>query len=387
MIFNTIYTSSASPISPSGDATKYPMVDIPVGSIKLYEEQKISNIGESIQAIMGSSSTYTTEEMSSTLQTARGCLDDINDAINEIAGYAPGTVINISDMAEAIQVETVSINTFITNCVISLGDAFQYSSYGGCIFRYDHKHYLIASIMGQGATLAISLSRSTRNNLMYDIRWLANGGSSRLYFINTSTSMYSQGREIWNPIDTNSFFGASRTWAGNGDEYSGGTNNQPFYDKDCYFYNLSSNNLPVILEKYGNGNSLSIKDLLSNIVIFKDMFTISIAGVVGIVVINLSSWESANSVLYITDMNNQVYYIQSSGQFYIRSGFYWGNLTEDFLHSKNPVAANWRTRNYAYSVSIADLTSAVIWNTYDILDENGNVVIPANATLESLGYL
>ena len=67
MIFNTIYTSPASPIYPSGDATKYPTSNIPVGTIKLYSEQYISDIGEALQVVTKSTDKYDVQQMSQTI--------------------------------------------------------------------------------------------------------------------------------------------------------------------------------------------------------------------------------------------------------------------------------------------------------------------------------
>lgn len=63
MIFNTMYGVS-SPTYPSGDPVKYPVEDIPVGQLKVYTEQYISDIGRAIQQVTMSEDTYTTKEMS-----------------------------------------------------------------------------------------------------------------------------------------------------------------------------------------------------------------------------------------------------------------------------------------------------------------------------------
>lgn len=64
MIFNTTYSVSGSPAYPLGDPVKYPQQDIPTGTLKLYTEQYISDIGAALQSVTMSEDTYTTQEMS-----------------------------------------------------------------------------------------------------------------------------------------------------------------------------------------------------------------------------------------------------------------------------------------------------------------------------------
>ena len=64
MIFNTTYSVSGSPAYPLGDPVKYPQQDIPIGTLKLYTEQYISDIGAALQTVTRSENTYTTQEMS-----------------------------------------------------------------------------------------------------------------------------------------------------------------------------------------------------------------------------------------------------------------------------------------------------------------------------------
>ena len=82
MIFNTINAGSKSPAYPSGDVFVYPQQDIPLGSLKLYMEQYISNIGQGVQTVLDSDSQYTTQEMSTALATVQGYIQDCSTAIN-----------------------------------------------------------------------------------------------------------------------------------------------------------------------------------------------------------------------------------------------------------------------------------------------------------------
>lgn len=82
-------SGGSTPPSPgyeNGDDVKYPLSDIPLGTIKLYTEQYISNIGAAINLVTGSNDTYTTREMSDALSNIKDDIDDIGDAINDITG-------------------------------------------------------------------------------------------------------------------------------------------------------------------------------------------------------------------------------------------------------------------------------------------------------------
>lgn len=80
--FNSIYSGHKVPTYPLGDPVKYPQPDIPLGTLKLYTEQYISNIGQGIQTVLDSDSQYTTQEMSTALATAQGYIHDCSTAIN-----------------------------------------------------------------------------------------------------------------------------------------------------------------------------------------------------------------------------------------------------------------------------------------------------------------
>lgn len=85
---------------PSGDAIEYPQEDIPVGYMRKYTEQYISDIAEGIKAINGSEDTYTTQEMVAALEGIEDDIIDINSAINAITGSSDP--IALSDIADTI---------------------------------------------------------------------------------------------------------------------------------------------------------------------------------------------------------------------------------------------------------------------------------------------
>ena len=86
----------------SGDPVEYPISNIPLGTLKLYTEQYISNIAANIQTINDSSDTYTTQEMNTALQDIRSELNTISDTINMMLHDPTGDTIPLDEMSASI---------------------------------------------------------------------------------------------------------------------------------------------------------------------------------------------------------------------------------------------------------------------------------------------
>lgn len=98
--FNSIYSGHKVPTYPLGDPVKYPQQDIPLGTLKLYTEQYISDVGQGIRSVLANNLQYTTQEMIVALATILTYVHDCSNAINEKTG---GTgEISLSNMATAI---------------------------------------------------------------------------------------------------------------------------------------------------------------------------------------------------------------------------------------------------------------------------------------------
>ena len=96
----TTGTTPVPPVILDGDDIEYPQEDIPVGYMRKYTEQYISDIAEGIKAINGSEDDYTTQEMSAALEGIEDDIIDINSAINAITGSSDP--IALSDIADTI---------------------------------------------------------------------------------------------------------------------------------------------------------------------------------------------------------------------------------------------------------------------------------------------
>ena len=96
-------TTGTTPVPPSildGDDIEYPQEDIPVGYMRKYTEQYISDIATAIKAVNGSEDTYNTQEMVAALEGIEDDIIDINSAINAITGSSDP--IALSDIADTI---------------------------------------------------------------------------------------------------------------------------------------------------------------------------------------------------------------------------------------------------------------------------------------------
>lgn len=102
MIFNTMYGVS-SPTYPSGDRVKYPVQDIPEGSLRVYTEQDVSDVGSGIERVLDNQLTYTVSEMGTALQSVGVDIDNISNAIYEAMGIPIGSRIPLEQMPDMIR--------------------------------------------------------------------------------------------------------------------------------------------------------------------------------------------------------------------------------------------------------------------------------------------
>ena len=93
-------TPPPDPPVPDGDDISYPQEDIPVGFLRKYTEQYISDIAAEIKVINGSEDEYTTQEMSAALSDIETDIEGIVTAINAITGSSDP--IALEDIAQEI---------------------------------------------------------------------------------------------------------------------------------------------------------------------------------------------------------------------------------------------------------------------------------------------
>lgn len=88
-------TPPPDPPVPGGDDIEYPQEDIPVGYMRKYTEQYISDIATAIKAVNGSEDDYTTQEMSGAISDIGDTIAALNERIVELEGEIPPEIDNV----------------------------------------------------------------------------------------------------------------------------------------------------------------------------------------------------------------------------------------------------------------------------------------------------
>lgn len=89
-------TPPPDPPVPDGDDIEYPQEDIPVGFLRKYTEQYISDIATAIKAVNGSEDDYTTQEMSGAISDIGETIAALNERIVELEGEIPPEIDNVT---------------------------------------------------------------------------------------------------------------------------------------------------------------------------------------------------------------------------------------------------------------------------------------------------
>ena len=88
-------TPPPDPPVPDGDDISYPQEDIPVGFLRKYTEQYISDIATAIKTVNGSEDDYTTQEMSGAISDIGDTIAALNERIVELEGEIPPEIDNV----------------------------------------------------------------------------------------------------------------------------------------------------------------------------------------------------------------------------------------------------------------------------------------------------
>lgn len=91
----TTGTTPVPPVILDGDDIEYPQEDIPVGYMRKYTEQYISDIATAIKAVNGSEDDYTTQEMSGAISDIGATIVALNERIVELEGEIPPEIDNV----------------------------------------------------------------------------------------------------------------------------------------------------------------------------------------------------------------------------------------------------------------------------------------------------
>lgn len=107
-----------------------------------------------------------------------------------------------------------------------------------------------------------------------------------------------------------------------------------------------------------------------------------------------SLWaHSGSSYAICADSNGNIYYDTTLNAIVRTGSGYYAEITSlgivaSQFRTQDTASMSWTSEAWVNStsqVNVADLSKYIIANTFDILDENGNVVLPANCSLSDLG--
>lgn len=360
-----------------GDSIYYPVAN-PEGK-KEYTETYISEIAQGILDVNGAAVTYRVSDMVGALTAIRGELNDISDAINNKTGGS--SLIPLGNMAAAINsiATGIPLIDYMSNLAENLAAVFGYSTFGYWFCKISDSTYLLSLSNGQ-IQIRFKLAGGARGSLALVIAVAsADGGYMKEPFSNAS--LYPSGKSDYYPIDSQELGTASDI-----DSSEFGTlSTAPFYNRENVFYNLSSSNLPRTLSYFANRNAASMKNFIEGFT-FGDLFNVTVTGATDAYLLYIYDWDNAINLCVITSDSNRFYYNRSTGQFIIQR-CYWSRPTSwSWFATKQNISGQQSSSSYyAYSMTIEELEAAIYFNTCDILDENGDVVIPANCTLADMG--
>lgn len=359
-----------------GDNIYYP-VSTPEGK-KEYTETYISEIAQGILDVNGAAVTYRVSDMVGALTAIRGELNDISDAINNKTGGS--SLIPLGNMAAAINsIETgIPLIDYMANLAENLAAIWGYATYGFWFFKTGDDHYLLNVSNGQ-IQIRFRLIGATRGALSLIIAVASADGG----YIQESLSpgLYPTGKSDYYPLDSREFSTASDVDAA---EF-GTLASAPFYNRDNVFYNLSSTNLPRTLSVFANRNVVTMKNFIEGFK-FGDLFYCSVSGATDAYLLYIDAWDNVINYCTITSDSNRFYYNRTTGQFIIQRCYWARPAAYAWFAEKQGIGGQQSSSGYyAYSMTIEQLQAAIYFNTCDILDENGDVVIPANCTLADMG--
>jgi len=361
-----------------GDAIYYPIA-APEGK-KEYTESYISQIAQGILDVNSLSTTYRTADMVNALALIRDQLDDISDAINIKLDEPTTNIIPLGSMAAAIaSIATgLPLIDYMANLAENLAAVFGYANYGYWFCKVSDSAYML-SVSSSPIQIRFKITGGSRGVLALIIAIAADSGYIKEGFSNQY--LYPSGKSDYYPIDSQELGTASTISASD----FGTLSLAPFYNRDNLFYNLSASNLPRTLSVYANRNVYAMKNFIEGFT-FGDLFNVTVTGASDAYLLYIADWDDVFNLCVITSDSDRFYYNRTNGQFIIQRNYWSRPGTFDWFATKQNISGQQSSSAYyAYNMTVEQLQAAIYFNTCDILDENGEVVIPANCTLADMG--
>lgn len=385
MLFNAGYTNSC-PTYELGDNIKYPNGSPIPGVLKLYSEGYISEIGETINSILApdSSGEYTTQDMVNELSTVADCTQDISDAINQLLGNPITNRISILDMSNLItsrlsghgKMLDISQHIVQDNLGSSYGQGwFEYFSLDGLSYVYIPTRSL--------PNIALGIIPS-RGNISLHIT-LQSYDAGACYNTNWTTS-FKHILDPWYITDYNQRNGNIASYYNN--NYST-VSDIPIKDYPMCMYNPDTTHThPYVMTYAANNQKFTLQELEDNVK-FTDLFdnTTLKALVPESSILGILFYDAGDSSRFtlITSQSGLPVYNTNNNYLSGMEGYYTQSISRYGIANIISLDTSYNA-GWGKTVSIEELPNYIVYNTVDIKDQNGNVVLPANCDISFFGW-
>lgn len=402
-------TSDYTPTPPApeyedGDPVKYPIENIVVGKVKLYTEEYISEIGSKIQELLSSEDQYTTQEMSDALDSVNTDIIAIQEALNTVIGYPEGTVIPLSDMSTVIINQVVGYDISIENNIDMFREVKGWKSTDEDLIAWvqyiGDDHFFIYPAKEKIAIQAIfnasGCSRSKGLGLGGMYYHPTSGGEANMPRIGyEETYPYTvSGVPFGYPVMTGlSYSSRYITFDFSNMSVYGGYLSQ--------FYGLNTETThPLFVAQYSNKRKLSLNAFAQDNYTLDQLVKITAGGaqqgygytfddISEAYIVKRPSSPSVN-VVFIFGQETNYPRFNESGKLTNGGSYFWhtGNLI--YTAASIPTITTQYSSNFeGFFNSDFDLNDEttfenMIYNTRDIVDNDGNVVIPANISVDTI---
>ena len=359
-----------------GDNKYYPVGD-PEGKLK-YTELYISDIAQGILDINDAETTYRVSDMVSALAAIRSELNDISDAINSKTGGSG--LIPLANMAAQINSIIVGASHLdIIDISIRIVKDIQGSSYanGYFIFYPDNTHYVLVPTRAlPNIALAFFLARGSLK-LRVGIQTYDQGSDY-------NTNLFTVGKNIYEPWFYSDYTSKNSPFPGFSTYNL--VDDLPFKNMLFKAVNPDTSRLhPLIPANLG----FTFQSLDNNLK-FTDLFDptalkayIGSTPIVGVLVFRRYLSNTDFGIMVVTTQAGLPVYNTVNEAIGNTTGYYTeGSIS--YRYTKISLSTAYNT-GYNSSVSLQELPDYIVFNTVDIKDQNDNVVLQANATLEDFG--
>lgn len=287
----------------------------------------------------------------------------------------------------------IDLETFIDNVISNNTRLASYTTYESVRYKIDDNNYSIFSFLKSGSTYRIRVSFQptycTRGKLGIFPEFVSNGGMR----LNNTNTVATNGRTNFYPIELSEY---QYNWSNvYWEDYSYDVTNLPFYNKLTKFVGLQqANTHPALYNCFGDSkyhlfsdfiNNSKIKDFVNFTLYYpvSDLKCVFLCQSIG------SGWDN---IYWISlPKTSQYYYDTDAGEFIF--GDSSGSHTNDYIRydtssgtSKLNLSLTSRDDGLWHcTLTPQELSDKIPFNTMDIKDQNGNVILPANCTFEDLG--